>query len=130
MERTRHEGRTASLTHALRGSRRRAPSLQVGDGALGGEPAAEDEVVEGDVLRAPRVAGGSLLRQEAGRSEHAEAAVRELLLLHEAELGRVLRREAERVEAEVARHVARAEALEGGVLAGEGGLRRTELLVH
>merc|ERR1719265_1244595 len=40
--------------------------LQVGDGARGGEPAAEDEVLEGDVLRAPRVAGDGLLRHEAG----------------------------------------------------------------
>merc|ERR1719453_2808012 len=84
--------------------------LQVGDGARGGEPAAEDEVLEGDVLRAPRVAGDGLLRHEARRGEHAQPAVRELLLLHDAELGRVLRREAERVEAEVAGRVAGAEA--------------------
>merc|ERR1719201_907250 len=89
----------------------RVSSLQVGDGARGGEPAAEDEVLEGEVLRAPRVAGDGLLRHEARRREHAQPAVRELLLLHDAELGRVLRREAERVEAEVARRVAGAEAL-------------------
>ena len=90
-------GASAWAVHATRTLR-----LQVGDGARGGEPAAEDEVLEGDVLRAPRVAGDGLLRHEAGRGEHAEAAVRELLLLHDAELGRVLRREAERIEAQIA----------------------------
>ena len=47
--------------------------------------------------------GDRLLRKEAGGGDHPEASVRELLLLHQRELGRVLRGEAERVEAEVAR---------------------------
>ena len=58
---------------------------------------------------APGVLGDRLLREEARRRDHREARVGELLLLHDAELGRVLRREAERVEADLARHVARAE---------------------
>merc|ERR1719261_504689 len=61
------------------------------------------------VDRAPGVAGDGLLREEAGRGDHGEAAVRELLLLHQAELLRVLRLEVERVKAEVAGVVARAE---------------------
>merc|ERR1719231_23074 len=75
------------------------------------EVAAQEEVLELDVLRAPRGAGDGLLRHEAGGGEHAQAAVRELLLLHDAELGGVLRLEAERVEAEVARGVALLERL-------------------
>ena len=58
---------------------------------------------------APGCFGDRLLREEARRRDHREARVGELLLLHLAELGRVLRREAERVEADLARHVARAE---------------------
>ena len=49
----------------------------------------------------PRVARDGLLREEARGGDHAEAAVRELLLLHGAELGRVGRLEAERIEADV-----------------------------
>merc|ERR1719486_1165344 len=63
------------------------------------------EAVDG----APGVLGDRLLREEARRRDHREARVGELLLLHDAELGRVLRREAERVEVDLARHVARAE---------------------
>ena len=69
---------------------------------LGLEERAEEEVLEVDVLLAPGLARDGLLRHEAGGRQHAQAAVRELLLLHLAELGRVLRREAERVEADLA----------------------------
>ena len=62
--------------------------------------------------RAPRVARDGLLREEARSGDHAQTAVRELLLLHDAELGGVLWLEVERVEAEVARRVVRLEALE------------------
>merc|ERR1719247_2718977 len=77
-------------------------------------------------VRAPRVAGDGLLREEARSGDHAEAAVRELLLLHDAELGGVLGLEAERVEAEVTGGVARAEALERRLLLREGRLRGAE----
>merc|ERR1719478_1058508 len=78
--------------------------------------------LEGGVApdRAPGLAGDGLLQQEGGGGEHGEAAVRELLLLHLAELGGVLGLEAERVEAEVARVVAGA----------EGGLRLELLAVQ
>merc|ERR1719182_202055 len=59
--------------------------------------------------RTPGLAGDGLLRQEARGGDHRKTAVRELLLLHEAELGRVLRLEVERVEAKVTRVVARLE---------------------
>merc|ERR1719407_273736 len=68
--------------------------------------------------RAPGLARDGLLRQEARGGDHREAAVRELLLLHQAELGRVLRLERERVEAEVVRVVARLERRLGLRLAG------------
>merc|ERR1719235_2092834 len=58
---------------------------------------------------APGLLGDRFLRKEARRRDHREARVGELLLLHDAELFRVLRRKAERVEADLARHVARAE---------------------
>merc|ERR1719272_1360437 len=58
---------------------------------------------------APGLLGDRLLREEARRGDHAHARVRQLLLLHLGELGRVVRGEAERVEAQVARRVARAE---------------------
>eukprot|EP00964_Phaeocystis_antarctica_P129070 scaffold92917_cov78-Phaeocystis_antarctica.AAC.2 len=56
--------------------------------------------LEGGVapVRAPRLPTDSLLRQEAGGRDHRKAAVRELLLLHQTELVRVLRLEVERVE--------------------------------
>merc|ERR1719247_1177581 len=69
-------------------------------------------------VRAPRVAGDGLLREEARGGDHREAAVRELLLLHLAELGGVLGREVERVEAELARHVAVAQRLRGRLRLG------------
>merc|ERR1719183_2505919 len=74
------------------------------------------ESSEGGVAprRAPRLAGDSLLRQEAGRGDHGEAAVGELLLLHQPELLRVGRLEAQRVETEVAGVVALAQRLRGG----------------
>merc|ERR1719263_1500028 len=56
-------------------------------GRLLREVAAEEEALEVDVLLRPRLARHRLLRHEAGGGEHAEAAVRELLLLHLAELG-------------------------------------------
>merc|ERR1719465_139652 len=68
--------------------------------------------------RAPRVARNGLLREEARGGDHAEAAVRELPLLHEAELGRVGRGEAERVESQVTRVVVGLQALERLRLAG------------
>merc|ERR1719238_2247278 len=58
---------------------------------------------------APGLAGDGLLREEARGGDHRHAAVHELLGLHLAELGRILRREAQRVEADLAGHVARAE---------------------
>merc|ERR1719486_892227 len=61
------------------------------------------------VRRAPCRLGDRLLREEASGGDHGQARVRKLLLLHLPELGRVLRRETKRVEAEVARHVARLE---------------------
>merc|ERR1719487_2689972 len=76
-------------------------------------------------VRAPRLARDGLLRQEASGGDHREAAVRELLLLHQAELGRVLRLERERVEAEVTRVVARLERRLG--LADVLGVRVVEL---
>merc|ERR1740124_1861060 len=57
---------------------------------------------------APGLLGDRLLREEARSSDHAHARVRQLLLLHLGELGRVLRGEAERVEAQVARATRRA----------------------
>ena len=48
--------------------------------------------------RAPGRLGHRLLREEAGRGDHREAAVRELLLLHQAELSGVLGLEAEGIE--------------------------------
>merc|ERR1719149_74107 len=59
--------------------------------------------------RAPGRLGDRLLREEAGGGDHAEARMGELLLLHERELSRVLGREVERVESEVAGDVARLE---------------------
>merc|ERR1719506_200088 len=59
-------------------------------GGLLREERTEQELLEGDVLLAPRGAGRRLLRHEASGREHAEAAVRELLLLHDAELGGVV----------------------------------------
>merc|ERR1719424_2292378 len=66
------------------------------------------EVGEAD-RGAPGLLGDRLLRKEARRGDHGHARVRQLLLLHQGELGRVLRGEAERVEAQVARRVARAQ---------------------
>merc|ERR1719353_1755532 len=57
------------------------------------------------VGRAPRRLRHRLLREEARGGDHREAGVRELLLLHQGELDRVLGLEAERVEAEVAGRV-------------------------
>merc|ERR1719201_600523 len=73
---------------------------------------ARDSELRHAPVRAPRVAGGELLRHEARRGEHREAAVLELLRLHLAELGRVLGLETQRVETQVARHVVSAELLE------------------
>merc|ERR1719247_2828550 len=78
---------------------RTVTALQVGDGARRRQPAAEDEVVEERVLRSPRLPGDGLLRHEARRGDHPQPSMRELLLLHDAELGGILRREAEGVEA-------------------------------
>merc|ERR1719258_1010021 len=58
------------------------------------------------VGRAPRGFGDRLLRKEASSRDHAEAGMGELFLLHLAELGGVLGGEAERVKAELTRHVA------------------------
>merc|ERR1719337_201792 len=58
---------------------------------------------------APGLLGDGLLREKARCRDHREARVGELLLLHGAELHPVLRCEAERVEADLARLVARAE---------------------
>ena len=58
---------------------------------------------------APRLAGDGLLREETCRGNHREAAVGELLLLHEAELLGARGLEAKRIEAQVARVVARAQ---------------------
>merc|ERR1740138_242225 len=77
---------------------------------------------------APRVARDGLLREEARGGDHRKAAVRELLLLHDAELRGVFGLDTERVEAEVARNVRRAHALEGGLRLGEGRLRHAERL--
>merc|ERR1719454_1131828 len=87
---------------ALRSSRRleAGRAREVDSGLV--EPAAEEEALHDGVLRRPRLARDRLLRQEARGREHGEAAVRELALLHQAELGGVLGREAERGEAEVA----------------------------
>mmetsp|Transcript_30096 Transcript_30096/g.74160 ORF Transcript_30096/g.74160 Transcript_30096/m.74160 type:complete len:245 (-) Transcript_30096:80-814(-) len=74
-------------------------------------PAAKQHLLKLEVELAPGGARDRLLRDEAGGREHAQAAVRKLLLLHDAELGGVLRREAERVEAKVARGVAVLERL-------------------
>merc|ERR550514_1744584 len=60
-------------------------------------------------VRAPRLARDRLLRQEAGSGDHAEAAVRQLALLHEAQVLLVARREVEGVKVEVARVVVWAE---------------------
>merc|ERR1719247_2106911 len=76
------------------------------------------------VHAAPRLLGDGLLREEARRGDHAEPRVGELLLLHQAELGRVGRREAERVEADLAGLVAGAE----GRGARDDGGRLTRLL--
>merc|ERR1711918_260918 len=57
-------------------------------------------------VRAPCLVRDGLLREEAQARDHREAAVRELLLLHQTELGGVLRLEAQRVKAQVARVIA------------------------
>mmetsp|Transcript_21400 Transcript_21400/g.65113 ORF Transcript_21400/g.65113 Transcript_21400/m.65113 type:complete len:286 (-) Transcript_21400:44-901(-) len=75
------------------------------------EVAAEDEVLKADILLRPRLAAHGLLRHEAGRRKHGEAAMRELALLHGAEFRRVLGLEAKRVETEVARVVVIPKAL-------------------
>merc|ERR1719454_2241395 len=54
-------------------------------------------------IRTPGGFGDRFLREESGRRDHSEATVRELLLLHQPELLRILRLEAERVEAQVPR---------------------------
>merc|ERR1719263_2483413 len=61
------------------------------------EEGAEQQVLEAEVALAPRGARGRLLREEARRGEHAQPAVRELLRLHLAQLGRVGRLQPERV---------------------------------
>merc|ERR1719421_1886151 len=78
------------------------------------EEGAEHEVLEAEVALAPRGARGRLLREEARRGEHAQPAVRELLLLHLAQLGRVGRLEPKRVEVQVARRVPGLERLHVG----------------
>merc|ERR1719263_1239705 len=55
---------------------------------------------------APRLARDGLLREEPSSGNHRKAAVGQLLLLHDAELLRVLWLEAERVEGKVSRVVA------------------------
>jgi len=77
-------------------------SLHARERSLLGEPAAEQQVLLGSVGRRPGSAGYRLLRQEACSSEHRKAAVRELALLHEAELSRVFGLEAERIKAQIA----------------------------
>merc|ERR1719353_2468 len=62
----------------------------------------------------PRLAGDGLLQQEARRPKHGQATVRELALLHDAQLRRVLRPDVRRVEAEVARDVSVAQGLRRG----------------
>merc|ERR1719353_767989 len=62
----------------------------------------------------PRLAGDGLLQQEARSPEHGQATVRELPLLHQAQLRRVLRPDVRRVEAEIARDVPVAEGLRRG----------------
>merc|ERR1719316_689301 len=59
---------------------------------------------------APRLLGDGLLREEACRGDHSQARVRQLLLLHLAELGWVLWSKAERIEADLAWYVARAQS--------------------
>eukprot|EP00964_Phaeocystis_antarctica_P003950 scaffold2119_cov67-Phaeocystis_antarctica.AAC.6 len=61
---------------------------------------------------APGRVRDGLLREEAGRGEHAQAAVLQLLGLHDAELRGVGRLQAERVEADVAGHVVVQQLLE------------------
>eukprot|EP00964_Phaeocystis_antarctica_P001916 scaffold1000_cov68-Phaeocystis_antarctica.AAC.9 len=98
-------------------SRESGPPKGLGRDGRGGQAAiACNESLEGARLEvgqavrgAPGGLGDRLLREEARRGDHAQARVRQLLLLHQTELGRVLRGEAERVEAEVARLVARAQ---------------------
>mmetsp|Transcript_42598 Transcript_42598/g.124806 ORF Transcript_42598/g.124806 Transcript_42598/m.124806 type:complete len:266 (-) Transcript_42598:15-812(-) len=80
---------------------------------------------------APRLAAHRLLSQEPRRGDHCQPAVRELLLLHEPELGRVLRLEVERVEAQVAGVVALTQRRGGLVGVGvdlRPALRDAELL--
>ena len=70
------------------------------------------------------LAGGELLGDHACRSEHGEAAVVQLLVLHLEELGRALRLEAEWVEPKVARLVVRTDRprlAADGRLEGEDG---------
>jgi len=58
---------------------------------------------------APGLLADRLLREEARSSNHRKAAVRQLFLLHEGELSRVLGLKVERVEAQITRVVARLE---------------------
>merc|ERR1719263_1859545 len=100
---------------------RYAPSLILGPGAVGRPAVAvggrrgrarvsRARRLRGERLEPRRLRHG-LLREEARGGEHREPAVLQLLGLHLAEAGLVLGLEAERVEAEVARVVARLEAL-------------------
>merc|ERR1719238_178123 len=105
--RTRKTGRTARSVGEGHGVARELDRLLLEEGA-------EHEVLEAEVALAPRLARGRLLRDEARRGEHAQPAVRELLRLHLAQLGRVGRLEAERIEVQVARHVPRLQRLHVG----------------
>mmetsp|Transcript_23153 Transcript_23153/g.59058 ORF Transcript_23153/g.59058 Transcript_23153/m.59058 type:complete len:279 (-) Transcript_23153:36-872(-) len=69
------------------------------------QPATEDQLLLRRVGCSPGRARDRLLRKEARSSEHGEAAVRELALLHLAELEWVLRRQIKWVKREVARVV-------------------------
>ena len=68
-------------------------------------------------IGAPRLARDRLLQQEAARRDHRQPAVAQFLLLHEGDVLRVARSQLERVEAQVARHVALAQG-RGGLVGG------------
>merc|ERR1719321_765336 len=123
-------GLTGSIERSRdRGPHQDAPCSNLGKGTRRGEPSAEEKVGHHVVLGAPRLSGDSLLGHEAGGREHAQPAVRELLLLHDPELSRVLGLEVQRVKTKVSGNVARAQTLEVGVLLGESRLRLAKLLV-
>ena len=73
-----------------------------GNGSVSKNGLEVGEAVDG----APSLASDGLLREEASGGDHTKPSMREFLLLHDAELGRVVGREAQRIEADLARHVA------------------------